>query len=220
MEDPETGEPRDIQAVLLDFGGVFTMSPFEALRSMETELGHSFIDLLPVVFGDYDDDTDHPWHRVERGEIPFDEARLGVMEEARARGIEVDPFSVLERMGTGRGIRTDVVDHVRSLHEGGRATALVTNNVREFRDLWRPMVPLDELFDAVIDSSEVGIRKPDPRIYELALSEIGAVAERAVFLDDYEGNVRAAERVGLRGIVVGADHRPAFDELDLLLSSD
>jgi putative hydrolase of the HAD superfamily len=217
MADDEAADRPGVEAVLLDFGGVFTMSPFEALRSMETELGHSFIDLLPVVFGDYDDDTDHPWHRVERGEIPFDEARLGVMEEARSQGIEVDPFSVLQRMGTGGGIRTDVVDHVRRIRESGRSTALVTNNVIEFRELWRPMLPLDELFDAVIDSSEVGMRKPDPRIYELALAEIGAAAERSVFLDDYEGNVRAAERVGLRGIVVGADHRPAFAELELLL---
>jgi epoxide hydrolase-like predicted phosphatase len=207
----------EIDAVLLDFGGVFTMSPFEALRSMEAELGTEFVDLLPLVFGDYDRDTDHPWHRVERGEVSFEEAREGVRLAAADAGLDFDLLDLLGRMGSGGGIREDVVVAVRRIREGGRRTALVTNNVREFAPLWRDLVPLDELFDAVIDSSEVGVRKPDARIFELALAQVEATPERAVFLDDYAGNVAAAERLGMRGIVVEVDHRPAFAALEQLL---
>ena len=77
------------------------------------------------------------------------------------------------------------------------------------------------LFEVVIDSSEVGIRKPDPRIYRLALERLGAIdPARSVFLDDYAGNVDAARRVGMLGIVVEADPAPALAELDRLLDGD
>jgi len=208
-----------IDTVLLDFGGVFTMSPFDALRSMEEEFGASFGELLPIVFGEYERDTDHPWHRVERGEITFDEASKQVTDDAATLGLEVDLMAVLIRMGgEGGGIRQDVVERVLTIRASGLRTALVTNNVREFSELWRSTVPVDDLFDAVVDSSEVGLRKPDPRIYQLALELVDGEASRTVFLDDFEGNVRAAERLGITGIVVESDHRPAFDELDRLLA--
>jgi putative hydrolase of the HAD superfamily len=208
-----------IETVLLDFGGVFTTSPFDALRSMEDELGASFADLLPIVFGEYDRDTDHPWHCVERGEISFEEASARVTENAATLGFEVDLMTILVRMGgEGGGIREDVVERVRSVRAAGFRTALITNNVREFSALWRATVPVDELFDAVVDSSEVGLRKPDPRIYELALELVDSEASGAVFLDDFEGNVRAAERLGITGILVESDYRPAFDELERVLS--
>ena len=81
----------------------------------------------------------------------------------------------------------------------------------EFREFWRAMLPLDELFDVVIDSSEVGMRKPDPRIFHLALESLGGVEPgRAVFLDDYPGNVVAAQSVGMHAILVETDHLPAL----------
>jgi epoxide hydrolase-like predicted phosphatase len=105
-------------------------------------------------------------------------------------------------------VADEVVEEQRSL--GGDAA--------EFRDLWRPLLPLDELFDVVIDSSEVGVRKPDPRIYHLTLEHLGGLApERALFLDDFVGNVEAARALGMHGIVVGPDHEPAMAELRALL---
>ena len=114
-----------------------------------------------------------------------------------------------------------MIDRTRQLRADGYRTALVTNNIVEFREFWRPMIPLDDLFDVVIDSSEVGVRKPDPRIFALALEQLGGIeASRSVFLDDYPGNVEAARRFGMHGIVVDTDPSGALAELDRLLESD
>ena len=210
-----------IQAVLFDFGGVFTPSPFEAARDAGAEFGLSHREAVELVFGPYDRDTDHPWHRVERGELTFEEYREEVRKDSAERGVDLDPLDVLRRIGgsgSGGVVREDVVEVVRTIRVTERKTALVTNNVAELRDLWRPLLPLDELFDVVIDSSEVGVRKPDPRIFELTLERVGGVDPAdAVFLDDYAGNVSAAEKFGMKAILVEFDHRPAIEELLALL---
>ena len=81
-------------------------------------------------------------------------------------------------------------------------TGLLTNNARELRALWWDLLPYDELFDDVVDSSDVGLRKPNPAIYRLALDRLGATAHRTAFLDDIASNVDAAERVGMRSVLV------------------
>ena len=217
MTDPS----RPIDAVLFDFGGVFTDSPFEAVRSMGASMGAPVDEVLDIVFGSYDEDTDHVWHQCERGELELEATRRAIAEAGRARGLDIDLFEMLRFMSSDGGPRTQVIERTRQLRADGYRTALITNNVLEFRDYWRKMVPLDELFEVVIDSSEVGIRKPDPRIYRLALERLGAIdPARSVFLDDYAGNVDAARRVGMLGIVVEADPAPALAELDRLLDGD
>jgi putative hydrolase of the HAD superfamily len=95
----------------------------------------------------------------------------------------------------------------------------VTNNIREYGDAWRSRLAIDELFDLVVDSCEEGVRKPDPAIYRTALQRLGvADPTRAVFLDDFAGNIDAARAVGMHGILVGPDPRPALEELDELLA--
>lgn len=216
-----TADERVIDAVLLDFGGVFTDSPFEAVRAMGADMGAPIDEVLEVIFGSYDQDNDHVWHRCERGELDLDTARRSITESGRERGLEVDLFEMLKYMSSDGGPRAAVIDRTRQLRADGYRTALVTNNIAEFREFWRPMVPLDELFDVVIDSSEVGVRKPDPRIYHLALAELGGVdPTRSVFLDDYLGNVEAARRLGMFGIVVESDPTGALAELDRLLDGD
>ena len=109
---------------------------------------------------------------------------------------------------------------MRRLRSEGYATALVTNNVVEFREHWRKLIPVEALFDCVVDSSEEGVRKPDPAIYHLALERLGGVApQRAVFLDDFQGNIDAATRLGLSGILVTADYERAIGDLDRLLDA-
>ena len=207
------------QAVLFDFGGVFTVSPFETIHAATAEMGVDPEVTLKIVFGRYDRDTDHPWHRLERGEMTMEDYGTEVRGELAAVGIDMDPFDVLRRVGSGGIIRDDVVDHVRRVREAGHPTALVTNNIAEIRELWQALLPLDELFGAVIDSSEVGVRKPDPKIFELALDAIGGVdPSDTVFLDDYPGNITAAEQLGMTGILVETDHRPAFETLRELLA--
>jgi epoxide hydrolase-like predicted phosphatase len=208
-----------IDAVLFDFGGVYTASPFGVFVEAAAELGAEPERVLGLVFGPYDRDTDHPWHRLERGELALVDARREIMERASAEGLALDPLTILARMARGgSGAREDVVEATRRVRRRGLRTALVTNNAREFAAGWRPLLPLEELFDAVIDSSEVGMRKPDPAIFDLALREIGGVApERAIFLDDFPGNIEAARRLGMHGVLVEDDPSSALHELERLL---
>jgi epoxide hydrolase-like predicted phosphatase len=211
--------PARFDAVLFDFGGVYTDSPFGTFESAALELDVDPDLMHEIVFGSYDRDTDHPWHRLERGEVSLVDAREAIIALASARGIELDPIEILARTRVGGRAREAMVSRTRTLRAEGYATALVTNNAREFGVAWRAVLPLDELFDAVIDSSEVGVRKPDPAIFQHALDGLGGVAaERSVFLDDFPGNVEAARRLGMQGVVVGEDLDAALAELDRLLA--
>ncbi len=210
-----------IAAVMWDYGGVFMSSPFEAVAGVARELGVEPTRYLEIIFGPYDRDTSHPWHRLERGELTLELARAEIIELGRGDGIDSDPlhfFAAMARDGAA-SVRAEVVDVARGIKGGGVATALVTNNVLEFREHWKRSIPLDDLFHEVIDSSEVGLRKPDPRIFELALERLGGIEpDAAVFLDDYEGNVEAARRVGIHGIQVTDDYEAALAELRALLA--
>ena len=207
-------------AVIFDFGGVFIDSPFTALVEAARARDLDPDEMMGIIFGPYDEDTDHPWHRLERGEVTVMAARDEIVAASTVDGgVAVDPFELLAALG-GSEIRTDVVDWCRSVRNRGVRTGLLTNNAREFEDFWRPLLPLDELFDDVVDSSEVGLRKPDPRIYHLALERLGVAAEDAVFVDDAPGNVAGAERVGIRSVLIGpqrADVPAALAELSRLV---
>ena len=208
---------QPVRAVLFDFGGVFTVSPFTAAREGGAEVGLDVEVAMELCFGPYHEDTDHPWHRLERGEIPFEEARQALVDLATAQGHDLDPFTLLVRLAREDDQRSEVVQRAKAVRARGVRTALVTNNVAEFGDHWRAMVPVDELFEVVVDSCVAGVRKPDPRMFHLALDALGVEAAEAVFLDDHPANVAAAERLGMHGIVVGDDRLAAFDQLEAML---
>jgi epoxide hydrolase-like predicted phosphatase len=209
------------RAVIFDFGGVFIDSPFAALVAAAVDRGLDPERMLGLIFGPYDRDTDHPWHRLERGEITVFEARDHIMAAAVDQlGQPFDPFDLLGAL-SGSEVRHEVVAFARELRDAGLRTGLLTNNAREFEEFWRPLVPVDELFDDVVDSSEVGLRKPDARIYHLSLDRLGVDASEAVFVDDAPGNVAGAERVGIRSVLIGpdrADVAAALAELRRLVS--
>lgn len=192
---------RRFDAVLFDFSGVLVASAFEAMRGV----GGAHADgdrVLAILLGPYDADTDHPWHRVERGELDLGSWMREVSAMAAAEGVALD-FGVLSAWAAELSAHPEMVALARDAKEAGLATALVTNNVKEGSDTWRKLLPLDDLFDVVVDSSEVGFRKPDARIFELTLQRLGGVApERALFLDDHPGNIAGAERAGLHGLLV------------------
>lgn len=210
-----------VEAVVFDFGGVFTTSPFAALMAVAEAQALDPMTMVGVMFGPYDQDTDHPWHQLERGEITLDDATAAIVELAAAEGVaDFQPMEMLMALG-GSGVRTEVVDFCRDVRSRGFRTGLLTNNAREFEEFWVPLLPLDELFDDVVDSSAVGLRKPDPRIYELSLERLGVDAPAAVFVDDAPGNVLGAQAVGMRGVLIGmepADVAVALAELESHLS--
>jgi putative hydrolase of the HAD superfamily len=209
-----------IEAVLFDFNGVLTTSPFTLIGELGS--GDSGLDpqvVLELMLGPYDEDTDHGWHRFERGEITAAEYGLDLFERATAAGVELDFGNLREVMGR-LVVHDVVVDRVRALRDEGYRTGLVTNNVKEASEQWRALVPVDELFEVVVDSSAVGMRKPNPAIFLHALELLGGIDPAAsVFLDDAPGNVAGAQRAGLHAILVdAADPVPALAELDALLA--
>jgi putative hydrolase of the HAD superfamily len=205
---------RRFDAVVFDLSGVVIASAFDAIADCVS--GAPRDEALALLLGPYDEDTDHVWHRVERGEVPIADWIAWIGAETAAAGITVDWDAFGSMMGR-LTVHDVVVDRIRGLRAEGYATALCTNNVKEGSQSWRALVPVDDLFDAVVDSSEVGLRKPDARIYLHTLGLIGiADPGRAVFLDDHPGNVAGAERAGLAGLLV-ADPVEAIAALDVLL---
>jgi putative hydrolase of the HAD superfamily len=209
VTEPSSG-PAAIHAVLFDFSGVLTTSPWPALRA-------SADGDLDFLVGPYHEDTDHPWHRLEPGEITIEEWLTAIQAAADESGRALD-LSPMQSLLAELTVHEDVVAHVAGLRADGYRTALVTNNVREGSATWRAMIPVDDLFDVVVDSSAVGMRKPDPAIFTHTLDLLGGVApDRAVFLDDVEGNLVGARLAGLHTILVGDPPGPSLLELDLLL---
>jgi len=202
------------EAVLWDYGGVFTPSPFAAAHAYARAQDADPDTLVRIVFGSYDADTDHVWHQLERGELTFADALTQIKLEAEAAGMRFDTGEMFSGMVADEVDRTIVIEAVRAVRARGLRTAIVTNNIREYGDAWRSQFPLDELFDAVVDSCEEGVRKPDPTIFQTALERVGVDdPTRAIFLDDFPGNIDAARAMGMHGILVGADPTPALDEL-------
>jgi putative hydrolase of the HAD superfamily len=207
-----------IRAVLFDFGGVFTDSPFEAFARYADTIGATREQMDSLVFGGYDVDSDHPWHQVERGEITLEAARDAILALGQEQGLVVDIWQVFLAMSENQGgLRNDLVDHVRALRAAGLMTGIVTNNVVEFREHWRAMLPVLELFDVIVDSSEVGVRKPDPAIFHTALERLGVPADQVLFLDDYPGNVAAASALGMVALLVDGDGAKTIADLNAVL---
>lgn len=215
--------------MVFDFGGVLSTSPFLLLPQVERDaglpegsiarlLGYGVEEPEPAPGEPYT----NPWHLLEIGALPFEEYVAWVRErEVEVLGPAAPPLrDVLGGVGgvLALGAHWMVVQRVRRLRDEGYGLAICTNNVREFGADWRSMVPI-RWFDVVVDSSEVGLRKPDRRIYELTCAELGVVPERTAFLDDHPGNVEAARRLGMAGILVGADPWAALARLDEVLTS-
>jgi epoxide hydrolase-like predicted phosphatase len=203
----------EIDAALFDFGGVLvhegSVNDFARLAPHADPA-----EVLRHAIGPYHEDHDHPWHRVERGELDMAEWYTLTVAALAEAGIDV----VIPTSGSVLFTPNEpVVEAVREVRAAGGRTAVVTNNVRELSQTWRPVLPLDELFDTIVDSCEVGLRKPNPAIYLLAVERLGVPPERAVLLDDIESNLRGAEAAGLRAIHVEPDPTSAVEALRALL---
>jgi FMN phosphatase YigB (HAD superfamily) len=211
---------RAIDAVIFDLGGVLASNGRHADFARRFPPEHAE-QVIRIFVGDYGDDGDHPWHRLERGEISLDENRRLNKLALDAAGIALPPPPPPGPDGKPAPLMVftpnePVVQLARDLRAAGLRTGVLTNNVREFRDGWRTMLPFDTMFDDVIDSHEVGMRKPNPAIYQLALSRLGVAAERTAFLDDAPTNVVAADAVGMLGVLVEVDPSDAVTRVRAL----
>jgi len=203
---------RTIDAVIFDLGGVLArtgrLADFAARYP-----DHDAATITGILMGDYADDTDHPWHRLERGEMTLAENREINRAALAAIGVEMPPASPQgATAGLTFEVNVPVIELVAELRDASPRIRLgvLTNNVLEFRPMWWDMLPFEEWFDDIVDSHEVGLRKPNPAIYELALSRLGVTAPRAAFLDDVASNLVPARNLGMHAVLVEDDPSAAI----------
>lgn len=205
-----------LEAIFWDVGGIFSARPVDVVATIAPRVGTTADQLFATVFGDYGADTDHPWHRLERGEIDLATGWGEMQTRLDAAGIELTLADLFGAFGDDPTDRSIVPDTLVELHAAGVRMGIITNNVREFSGGegggWHSIVPM-EAISVVVDSSAVGIRKPDPAIFRHALAEMGVDAGSAAFVDDMPANVEAARGVGMHGVVMGADPAAAMSEL-------
>lgn len=182
----------EIVAVVFDLGGVLTVPPFTGIHAYEDEIGLPRDSLSPFFRGD------PVMSRVERGELEVREfwKYVGTTVEER-HGVRIDLRRFARVAESAGRLEPRMLELVRELH-GCYTIGLLTNNVKE-ASVWRDELP-HELFDVAIDSSAVGLRKPDSRIYELLLERLGAPPEAVVYVDDFEENIPPAAALGIRTV--------------------
>ena len=199
-----------IQAVLWDFGGVLSESPFDAFARYERDhaLPEGFLRRLNA-----SNPHDNAWARMERCEVSVEEFYLLFEMEARAAGHEIVASEVLALLSGA--IRPAMLAAVRRCRAHFR-TGLLTNNFAGFTDTADGVAETFELFDVVIESSKVGLRKPDPRFYGLACEALQIEPSAAVFLDDLGVNLKPARALGMTTIKV-TDPETALAELEAVV---
>ena len=204
---------RDV--LICDFGGVLTTPLQEGFLAYQDESGVSLEELGKAMGRAAEEHGEHPLFVLERGEISEAEFRARI-ERHLEDGFDLARLRTLyfERIDPNRAM----IDFVREARDRGVRTALLTNNVREWEPLWRAKLPeIDELFEIVVDSAFVGLRKPDHAIFELTLERLGGVApERCVFVDDLDVNCEAARGLGMAAVRF-EDAEQAIPEIEAFL---
>lgn len=191
----------EIRAVISDFGGVLTTPLLTSFMSLQDEIGVS-----PEHFGKAlrtltAERGENPLFEMERGEIGEDEF-LALLADGLEPLLDHEPHLHRFRelfIGTLEP-NPPMIELLRELKGRGLRMAMLTNNVKEWEPHWRPMLPVDEIFETVVDSAFVGCRKPEPRIYEITLERLGLPAEQCLFVDDMLLNIEAARELGLNAV--------------------
>jgi len=195
-----------VTAALFDFGGVILSSPFEAFARYEEDhdLPPRFLRTVNAT-----DPDDNAWARLERSEVDLDGFATAFAAESEALGHRVPGHDVLGLLAGD--VRPEMVEAVRRCRERLK-TALLTNNVIGLESN-RAVAEIVALFDTVVESSVVGVRKPDPRFYEIACERLDIDPTDAVFLDDLGINLKPARAMGMTTIKVD-DPAVAIAELE------
>ena len=186
------------RAVIFDLGGVVLGSPLQAFREYEAARG-----LPPAFIGRLIGETGPggAWSRLERGELEMAAFMQAFDAEAAARGQRIDTAALMERVHASSAPRETMLIAVRRLRQAGLRTAALTNNwVSE--DQLAKMALLRPEFDVFVESARVGLRKPDPRIYQLVCELLKVRPDESVFLDDIGSNLKPARALGMVTIKV------------------
>ena len=190
-----------IEAIISDFGGVLTSSLTESFVGVLDSSGVSLEELGKAMAAIAERDGVNPLFELETGRVSESTfmGRLShELSSQRESPVQLDGFG--ERYFRHLRPNERLIDYMRQLRDRGYKLAICTNNVREWEARWRAMLPVDEIFDVVVDSAFVGSRKPEPRIYEITLEQLGSAPERTLFIDDIDVNCEAARQVGMHAI--------------------
>jgi len=203
-----------IEAVIWDFGGVFTASPFEAFERYEREKG------IPVGVIRKINSTNHEnnaWAMFERSDIDFAGFDEAYAAEALALGYQIPGRDVVALLAGE--FRPEMIEALRRIKTRFK-TGCITNNMpadaagggtAAHRSIYAREIM--EMFDVVIESSKIGIRKPDPRIYQMMCEKLGVKPDACVYLDDLGGNLKPARAMGMTTIKVQSGQQ-AIAELE------
>lgn len=190
-----------VEAVITDFGGVLTSPLRDTFKEFQRESG-----IAPEALGQA-----MATLTVRDGANPLFELETGRMSEKQfLRSLSDELSAALHRPIELRGFGDQyfanlhpnerMIEYMRELRRRRLKLAICTNNVREWEQLWRAKLPVDEIFDVVVDSAYVGTRKPEPKIYEITLQRLGVTAPAALFIDDLEHNCDGARAVGIKAV--------------------
>ena len=207
-----------IDVVLFDFGGVITASPFEAFAAYEQELGIPTVSIRKINSTNPDGNA---WAKMERNEISLEDFCSLFEEEAAALGLVLSGNRVLGCLSGA--IRPQMVRALEVLKERV-SIGCITNNMKSGHGSGMSRTPeqaekiaeIMTMFEVVIESAKVGLRKPDPRIYQMACDELQVAAERCVYLDDLGINCKPAAALGMRAIKV-VDPDEALSDLEKIV---
>jgi putative hydrolase of the HAD superfamily len=196
------------RAVIFDLGGVVLDSPLHAIAAYERELGipAGFVNRLVVDTG-----PAGAWSRLERGEVSRSGFEADFEAECRARGHALSARTMMERIARC-GPRPAMLSAIRALREARYSVAALTNNWAHEGAGDSETDALRDLFDVFVESSKLGLRKPDPRIYQHTCEALGVTPRDAIFLDDIGRNLKAARELGMTTIKVDQPE-PALAEL-------
>jgi putative hydrolase of the HAD superfamily len=190
-----------IEAIVSDFGGVLTSPLVDSFAAFQDSSGISLEALGKAMAALAGRDGAHPLFELETGRMTEAEFLDGLASELSAElGREVQLHGFGEFYIDNLQPNEPLIDYMRELRERGYRMAICTNNVREWERLWRAKLPVDEIFDVVVDSAFVGTRKPERRIYEITLERLGVGPDAALLIDDIEVNCTAARELGISSI--------------------
>ena len=191
-----------IEVVVSDFGGVLTSPLVESFMAFQDQTGITTETLGKAMQAAAEAEGENPLFAMERGEITeaaFLEKLTVQLEPLLGHPPEMHRFK--EIYFEALQPNPEMIDLMRELKETGYRMAMLTNNVKEWEPLWRSMLPVDEIFETVVDSGFVGCRKPESKIYALTLERIGApAAQQCLFVDDVEVNCDGARRAGMTAV--------------------
>jgi putative hydrolase of the HAD superfamily len=207
-----------IDAVISDFGGVLTSPLLDSFAAFQDSSGVSLEQLGVAMGAILEREGKHPLFELETGrmtEAEFLEALAAELTSWLGRPVEMHEFG--KRYFEHLHPNERMIDYMRELRDRGYRLAICTNNVREWERLWRAKLPVDELFEVVIDSAFVGTRKPERRIYELTLERLGVAPAAALLVDDIELNCDAARELGIEAVWFRSTDQ-AIEEIEALLA--